>query len=130
MALLNGLTRGGVSAMARAAGQRALSSSCLRRGPVLLSRQFIPTLRSDALSDEQLESVKLLLRGGYIRQSSSGFYSLLPVGLRVVKKIEAIIDEEMDKVGAFDSRPASGRACTHCSAPCRLAPRKWSSLRC
>lgn len=81
-----------------AAGRRAFSSCPVRCSPVLLSTQFIPSLRSEELGEEQLESVKLLLRGGYIRQSSSGFFSLLPLGLRIVRKIEGIIDEEMERV--------------------------------
>jgi prolyl-tRNA synthetase len=82
------------------AGSRTFSLQSARCSPVLLSTQFIPTLRSEELGEEQLESVKLLLRGGYIRQSSSGFYSLLPLGLRMIRKIEAVIDEEMEKVRA------------------------------
>lgn len=66
----------------------------------MLSSQWMPTLRSDALSEEHLDSVKLLLQGGYIRQSSSGFYTFLPIGLRMIRKIENLIDEEMENVGS------------------------------
>lgn len=82
-------------------GRRGLSSTRKCCPPVRLSTQYIPTLRSDELAEEHLDSVKLLLQGGYIRQSSSGFYTLLPLGLRLVKKIENIVDEEMEKVRRF-----------------------------
>lgn len=50
-------------------------------------------------AEATLESHALLLRGGYARQVSNGIYSLLPPALRVVKKIEGIIREEMDRIG-------------------------------
>ncbi len=62
-----------------------------------LSRLFGNTLR-ELPSDIQLESHKLLLRAGMIRQLASGVYSYLPLGFRVLKKIEAIIREEMNKI--------------------------------
>ncbi len=49
--------------------------------------------------DAQTVSHKFLIRGGYIRPVSTGIYSLLPVGKRIVAKIEAIIREEMDRIG-------------------------------
>ena len=60
---------------------------------------FAPTLRQ--LSGEvELASHRLLLRAGFIRQVAAGIYSLLPLGLRVVRKIENIVREEMDAAGA------------------------------
>ena len=50
-------------------------------------------------AEATLESHAFLLRGGYARQVASGIYSLLPPGLRVVRKIEGIIRQEMDRVG-------------------------------
>lgn len=50
-------------------------------------------------SEASLESHSILLRGGYIRQVANGIYSLLPPGLRVIRKIEKIIREEMDAIG-------------------------------
>jgi prolyl-tRNA synthetase len=67
---------------------------------------FIPTLRDDP-ADAEAISHKLLVRGGFIRQLASGTYSLLPLGHRVAKKIEAIIRFEMEKIGAQEfSLPA------------------------
>jgi len=63
------------------------------------SRFFIPTLRDDP-ADAEVVSHKLLLRAGYIRRVTSGVYDYLPMGLRVLRKVEAIIREEMDGAGA------------------------------
>jgi prolyl-tRNA synthetase len=50
-------------------------------------------------AEATLESHAFLLRGGYARQVANGIYSLLPPGLRVIRKIEAIVREEMDRIG-------------------------------
>ena len=63
------------------------------------SKLFIPTLR-EVPSDAETTSHRLLLRAGYIRQTSSGVYSFLPLGKKVLKKIEDIVREEMDMTGA------------------------------
>jgi prolyl-tRNA synthetase len=60
---------------------------------------FIPTLRQDPHEAEAV-SHKLLLRAGYVRQLASGLYILLPLGLRVIQKINRILKEEMDAIGA------------------------------
>lgn len=62
------------------------------------SNLFGRTLR-DTPSEAEVVSHQLLLRAGFIRQLMGGSYSMLPLGLRVVKKIEAIIREEMDAIG-------------------------------
>ncbi len=70
------------------------------------SSAFIPTLRDDP-TDAEAVSHKLLVRGGFIRQLAAGTYSLLPLGQRVAKKIEKIVREEMNKIGAQEfSLPA------------------------
>ena len=63
------------------------------------SRLFIPTLR-DAPSDAEVVSHKLLLRAGYVRQLSAGLYCYLYLAQRSLRKIERIIREEMDAIGA------------------------------
>jgi len=63
------------------------------------SEAFIPTLKENPSSAET-PSHSLLLRGGFIRPLASGVYSYLPLGWRVLKRIEAIIREEMDRIGA------------------------------
>ena len=62
------------------------------------SQAFIPTLRQDP-ADAEAASHRLLVRGGYIRQLMAGSYSLLPLGQRVASKIQAIIRQEMDRIG-------------------------------
>jgi prolyl-tRNA synthetase len=63
------------------------------------SRLFLPTLRDDP-ADAEAASHRLLVRGGFIRQTSAGIWTLLPLGWRVYMKVEAIIREEMDAIGA------------------------------
>ncbi|GEB75932.1 proline--tRNA ligase [Sporolactobacillus inulinus] len=63
------------------------------------SQMFIPTMK-ETPADAESASHRLLLRGGYIRQNASGVYSYLPLGYKVIKKIEAIIREEMDRTGS------------------------------
>jgi len=67
------------------------------------SQAFIPTLRDDP-ADAEAVSHKLLVRAGYIRQLSSGIYSLLPLGFRVCAKITAIVRKEMEAIGGQEFR--------------------------
>ena len=64
-----------------------------------LSGYFLPTLKEDP-SEAQIVSHRLMLRAGMIRQASAGIYSWLPLGFRVLKKIERIVREEQDAAGA------------------------------
>ena len=66
-----------------------------------LSRYFMPTLR-DAPADAQIVSHQLMLRAGMVRQEAAGIYAWLPLGLKVLKKIEQIVREEMDRAGAIE----------------------------
>jgi prolyl-tRNA synthetase len=63
------------------------------------SQLFLPTLR-DAPADAEALSHKLLVRGGFIRQVSAGLWTYLPLGWRMHRKVEQIIREEMDAIGA------------------------------
>ena len=63
------------------------------------SKTFIPTLKEDP-ADAEVVSHKLLVRAGFIRQLSRGIYDYLPLSLKVIRKIEAIVREEMDRAGA------------------------------
>src|SRR5262245_45619448 len=63
------------------------------------SQLFIPTLREDP-GDSEAVSHRLLVRGGFIRQVSAGVWTFLPLGWRVHRKVEQIIREEMDAIGA------------------------------
>src|SRR6202047_2320818 len=64
-----------------------------------LSEYFLPLLRENP-SEAQIVSHRLMLRAGMIRQSSAGIYSWLPLGLRVLKRVEQIVREEQDRSGA------------------------------
>jgi prolyl-tRNA synthetase len=63
------------------------------------TESFITTLR-DSPSDAELASHKLMVRAGLISKLSSGIYTFLPLGLRVLRKVEAIVREEMNRAGA------------------------------
>lgn len=63
------------------------------------SQLLIPTLREDPAEAETV-SHRLMLRAGYIRKVAAGIYTYLPLGLRVIRKIEQIIREEMNRAGA------------------------------
>lgn len=63
-----------------------------------LSTLFLRTLRKDP-ADAEVPSHKLLVRAGYIRRVAPGIYSWLPLGLRAVRNIEAVVREEMDAIG-------------------------------
>jgi prolyl-tRNA synthetase len=64
-----------------------------------LSAYFLPLLRENP-SEAQIVSHRLMLRAGMIRQASAGIYSWLPLGFRVLKKVEQIVREEQDASGA------------------------------
>ncbi len=66
-----------------------------------LSRYFMPILR-DIPKDAEIASHRLMLRAGMIRQQSAGIYSWLPLGLRVLDKINTIIVEEQNRAGALE----------------------------
>lgn len=65
------------------------------------SSYLIPTTKDDP-QDAVVSSHKLMMRAGLVRKTSSGLYAYLPMGLRILKKIENIIREEMDKAGALE----------------------------
>ena len=66
-----------------------------------LSRYFLPTLK-ETPSEAQIASHRLMLRAGMIRQSSAGIYSWLPLGFRVLKRIEQIVREEQNAIGCHE----------------------------
>jgi prolyl-tRNA synthetase len=65
------------------------------------SRFFISTLK-EAPSDAEIISHKLMLRAGMIKRLGSGIYNYMPMGLRVIRKVEAIVREEMNRAGAIE----------------------------
>ncbi len=65
------------------------------------SKTFVATLK-EAPADAEIISHQLMTRAGLIRKLGAGIYNYLPIGLRVIKKVEAIIREEMDRAGAIE----------------------------
>ncbi len=66
-----------------------------------LSRYFLPALK-EAPADAQIVSHQLMLRAGMIKQNGAGIYSWLPLGMRVLHKIEKIVREEQERAGAVE----------------------------
>lgn len=66
-----------------------------------LSRYFLPTLKENP-AEAQIVSHRLMLRAGMIRQEAAGIYAWLPLGFAVLRKIEQIVREEMDRAGAVE----------------------------
>ena len=66
---------------------------------MFFSKSFIPILKNNP-AEAKIKSHQLMLRTGMIKQSSAGIYSWLPLGFKVMKKIEKIVREEQDKIGA------------------------------
>ena len=66
-----------------------------------LSRYFLPVIK-ETPADAQIVSHRLMLRAGLVRQTAAGIYAWLPLGYRVLKKIEQVVREEQDKAGAIE----------------------------
>lgn len=66
-----------------------------------LSRHFLPVMK-ESPADAQIVSHKLMLRAGLVRQTAAGIYAWLPLGHRVLRKIEQIVREEQDRAGAIE----------------------------
>ena len=66
-----------------------------------LTDYFLPTLKEDP-AEAQIVSHRLMLRAGMVRQSAAGIYSWLPLGLRVLRKIESVVREEQNLAGAIE----------------------------
>jgi len=64
--------------------------------------QFFFTTLKEAPSDAEVVSQKLMLRAGYIKRAAAGIYTWMPLGLRVLRKVESIVRDEMDKAGALE----------------------------
>ncbi|HET6165721.1 MAG TPA: proline--tRNA ligase, partial [Marmoricola sp.] len=97
------------------------------------SSLFLRTLREDP-ADAEVPSHKLLVRAGYVRRVAPGVYSWLPLGLKVLRRIEAVVREEMDAIGAQELQvpallprepyEATGRGTEYGDAIFRLKDRK------
>ena len=67
--------------------------------PDLMSSWFVRTLREEP-AEAEVPSHRLLLRAGYVRRVAAGGYAWLPLGLKVLRNVERIVREEMDRIGA------------------------------
>ena len=67
------------------------------------SKLFTKT-KKEVPTDEVSKNAELLIRGGFVHKEMAGVYSYLPLGLRVIKKIENIIREEMDAIGGMEMK--------------------------
>ncbi len=86
------------------------------------SRSHIPTLK-EAPAEATVASHVFLIRGGYMRKEAAGIYSFLPLGWRVIHKIENIIREEMNRAGAQEILIQECLA-----APLLLSPREGGGI--
>ena len=68
---------------------------------MLVSKGFIPTIK-DTPQDAEITSHQLMLRSGMIRKVASGIYNWLPLGLKVLKKVEHIVRQQMDNISAYE----------------------------
>ena len=64
--------------------------------------QYLIATQKESPADAEVISHQLMLRAGMIRKVASGLYSWLPLGLRVFRKVENIVRQEMDKAGAME----------------------------
>src|SRR5262249_13184793 len=69
--------------------------------PMRLSRFFLPILR-ETPKEAEIVSHRLMLRAGMIRQEAAGIYAFLPLGYRVLQKVNQIVREEQDRAGAIE----------------------------
>src|SRR3954452_23765424 len=81
---------------------RSVPRAPVASAPMRMTSLFLRTLRDDP-ADAEVESHRLLVRAGYIRRISAGIYSWLPLGYRVLRKVEQIVREEMDEAGAQET---------------------------
>src|SRR4051812_12710027 len=93
--------------LARLADRRSPSSrrharaSSAHAPPMKASQFFVSTLK-EAPADAEVVSHQLMVRAGFIKRLSAGIYTYMPMGLRVIRKIEAIVREEMNRAGAVE----------------------------
>ena len=87
---------------ARAASSRPSAPLCWSRRPRMKASQFFVSTLKEAPADAEIISHKLMMRAGLIKRLGAGIYNYMPMGLRVIRKVEAIIREEMNRAGAVE----------------------------
>src|SRR5450756_1792153 len=99
------------------------STRCVSRGaalsyfqsPAMKASQFFISTLKEAPADAEVVSHQLMTRAGMIKKLGAGIYTLMPMGLRVVRKVESIVREEMNRAGAVELL-----SLIHISEPTRL----------
>src|SRR6187402_371475 len=81
--------------------RRLASASSANATPMRASQFFVSTLK-EAPADAEVVSHQLMVRAGFIKRLSAGIYTYMPMGLRVIRKVEAIVREEMNRAGAVE----------------------------
>lgn len=74
----------------------------IRKHPRMRSSQYLITTHRETPADAEIVSHQLMLRAGLVRKLSSGLYTWMPIGLRVLKKVEKVVREEMEAAGALE----------------------------
>src|SRR5476651_2068528 len=78
------------------------SSPSNRQRPTMRTSQYLLATQKETPSDAVVISHQLMLRAGMIRKLASGLYTWLPMGLKVMRKVEAIVREEMNAAGSLE----------------------------
>ena len=68
--------------------------------PVMKASQFFISTLKEAPADAEVVSHKLMMRAGLVKKLGAGIYTYMPMGLRVIRKVEAIVREEMNSAGS------------------------------
>src|SRR6201988_3061092 len=94
-------TEGGLRWYLRSSRPALTQEGRFRRTSMRLSRYFLPVLK-ETPAEAQIVSHRLMLRAGLIRQEAAGIYAWLPLGVAVLKNIERLLREEMNRAGAVE----------------------------
>jgi prolyl-tRNA synthetase len=81
---------------------RARGSVPTDDSPLMKASQFFISTLKEAPADAEVVSHQLMMRAGMIKKLGAGIYSYMPMGLRVMRKVEAIVREEMNRAGAVE----------------------------
>src|SRR3954468_2689485 len=84
------------------AGLRARQELSGPISPSMKASQFLISTLKEAPADAEVVSHQLMMRAGMVKKLGAGIYSWMPMGLRVVRKIEAIVREEMNRAGGVE----------------------------
>src|SRR5690349_24575835 len=78
------------------------SAVTIPRSNLMRASQFLISTLKEAPADAEVVSHRLMMRAGMIKKLGTGIYTYMPMGLRVIRKVEAIVREEMNRAGAVE----------------------------